>query len=86
LTGFEPVEPSAVVGNLTATRATGPGFTTVWPTGMAARPEVSTLNVDRTDQTRANQVMLGAGLGRSWAVFSESGGDIIVDVDGYFTS
>lgn len=86
LTGFEPVVPSAVVGNLTATRAIGPGFTTVWPAGMGTRPEVSTINVDRTGQTRANQVILGAGLNRTWEVFSESGGDIILDIDGFFTT
>src|SRR4051794_17860736 len=48
---------SAVVLNVTATNATGPGFVTVWPTDKA-QPVASSLNVEHVGQTIPNFVIV----------------------------
>jgi LPXTG-site transpeptidase (sortase) family protein len=80
-----PVVPAtawAVVLNLTVTTTPSPGFFTVWPGGE--RPNTSNLNVATSGDTVANQVIVPMRNG-AVNVFSQSGGDVIVDVDGYFT-
>ena len=74
----------AVVLNVTATDATGPGYVSVWPEGTL--PIVSNLNVQRAGQTIPNQVIVPVGADGSIRIFTESGTHLIVDVVGYFTS
>lgn len=79
-----PADASAVVINLTAVNA-GPGFWTAYPAAQS-RPLASNLNIDGPGQVRPAQavVLLTAGQ-RSINVYASSGGDLIVDVAGWFT-
>ena len=82
-----PSTASAVVVNLTATDSNGPGFWTGYAAG-GARPASSSVNTDAANQTRANQAILplgDAGGVRGIDVFASSGGNLVVDVAGYFT-
>jgi PKD repeat protein len=77
--------PSAVVVNVTATEATGPGYVQVLPTGSATPIGASSnLNL-RPGQTVPNQVIVPLGTDGSITVFSEAGTHVIVDLFGYFT-
>jgi sortase (surface protein transpeptidase) len=78
-----PADAVAVVVNLTATN-TGVGFWTAYPIGQE-RPTASNLNIDTPGSTRAGQaIVLLTGVA-AFNVFSQGGGDLIVDVAGYFT-
>jgi hypothetical protein len=82
-----PATASAVVVNLTVTESNAAGFYTGYPAG-GAQPDSSSLNTDGPTQTRANQAILPlgtVGAVRGIDVFSSSGGQLIVDVAGYFT-
>jgi LPXTG-site transpeptidase (sortase) family protein len=83
LTAVVPRTAAAVVLNLTVTTTPAPGFFTVWAAG-GERPNTSNLNVARSGDTVANQVIVPIRDG-AINVFSQSGGEVIVDVDGYFT-
>ena len=74
----------AVAFNLTAVDVAAAGYFTVSPTG-AARPVVSNLNVTARGQTVANLVVVRLGAGGAVDLFSQSGGDAIIDVAGYWT-
>jgi hypothetical protein len=73
----------AVVLNVTATRATGPGYLTVWPDGP--QPSASNLNIEFVDQTVPNLVIVPVGADGSIRVFTDAGTDLIVDVLGRLT-
>jgi hypothetical protein len=73
-----PAGTRAVVLNVTATRATGPGYLTVWPDG--AQPTSSNLNIEYADQTVPNLVIVPVGADGSIRVFTDAGTDLIVDV------
>ena len=63
------------------------GFWTLAPTRRPL-PVASSLNVDAPRQTRSGQVIvaLAGGVdGPSFDVFSQSGGDLVIDVAGWFT-
>lgn len=79
-----PVDASAVVVNLAAVDAQ-PGYWTAFPTGDAV-PLASSLNIDAPGQTRNAQgiVRLNPGT-RSFDVYSQSGGHLVVDVVGWYT-
>jgi LPXTG-site transpeptidase (sortase) family protein len=83
LTSVVPRTAAAVVLNLTVTTTPAPGFFTVWAAG-GEPPNTSNLNVASLGDTVANQVIVPVRDGVI-NVFSQSGGDVIVDVDGYFT-
>lgn len=83
LTAVVPRTAAAVVLNLTVTTTPAPGFFTVWAVG-GERPNTSNLNVASSGDTVANQVIVPIRDG-AVNVFSQSGGEVIVDVDGYFT-
>jgi LPXTG-site transpeptidase (sortase) family protein len=83
LTAVVPRTAAAVVLNLTVTTTPAAGFFTVWAAG-GKRPNTSNLNVASSGDTVANQVIVPMREG-AVNVFSQSGGDVIVDVDGYFT-
>jgi len=73
----------ALALTVTATQSTAAGFVTAWPTGTA-RPNTSSLNLDRPDQTIANQVIVLAGTGGRVSLYTEAGTHLIVDVAGYY--
>ena len=73
----------AVVLNVTVTAATAPGYWTAFAAGTG-RPVASNLNVTNAGQTIANQVITPVAAGAA-TLFSQSGGDLIVDIAGYYT-
>ena len=78
-----PADALAAVLNVTATGPTRPGYWTV----MAASdplPDASNLNIERANQTIANQVIAPLS-GGQFAVFSQTGGHLIVDIAGWYT-
>ena len=75
---------SAVVLNLTATGSTAAGYVTVWPTGQA-QPSTSNINLVRSKQTIANQVIVPVGANGRVSIFTQNGTHLIADVAGYFT-
>jgi LPXTG-site transpeptidase (sortase) family protein len=78
-----PADATAIVLTATVDRAVGPGYWTAWPAG-APRPDTSNVNVTWAGQTVANLVVVPmAPTGVDF--FSQSGGDLVVDVVGYFT-
>ena len=77
------VDAVAVVLNVTVTAAIGAGFWTAYAAGTQ-RPVASNLNVTNPGQTIANQVITPV-TGGSATIFSQSGGDLIVDIAGYYT-
>lgn len=74
---------SAVAFNLTGTRSLSKGHLTVYPTG-ASRPTTSNLNV-LAGGTRANFVIMPVSAEGKVTIFTAAGGDILVDVVGWFT-
>jgi hypothetical protein len=76
---------SAVVLNVTAAEARGPGFVTVWP-GSLARPTASNLNVTAAGQNLADLVTVKLGPTGAVSIFSQSGSHIVVDLEGYYES
>jgi LPXTG-site transpeptidase (sortase) family protein len=78
-----PIGATAVVLNATATGATGAGYFTLWPAG-STQPDTSSLNVASAGDTVANQAIVPVS-GGAIEVYSGSGGDLLLDVNGYFT-
>ncbi len=78
-----PADATAVAVNLTTTGSTGPGYFTAFAAG-AGRPDASVLNVDGAGQTRAAAAIVPV-TGRAFDVFASNGGDLVVDITGYFT-
>jgi hypothetical protein len=78
-----PADAVAAALKVTITESTGSGFWTVFPTGTP-QPTVSNLNAEGAGATIANQVIATLSAGRT-TVFSQSGGQLIVDLVGWFT-
>ena len=78
-----PADATAVVVNVTATQ-TGLGFWTAYPLGQE-RPNASNLNIDRAGETRASQAIVLLSGAPAFNVYSQGGGQLIVDVTGWFT-
>ncbi len=78
-----PLSASAVVVTLTAVNA-NPGFWTAFP-DLQNLPDTSSLNLDTFRQTRAAQAIVNLVGTNRFNVFSQLGGDLLVDVVGYFT-
>ncbi len=76
---------TAVVLNVTAADAAGPGFIQVVPTGGAAIGSSSSLNVERAGQTIPNLVIVPVGANGSVTFYSQSGTQLVADVFGYFS-
>ena len=77
---------AAIVGNLTVVDSTAPsGYVTVWPAG-STRPVVSNLNAKDAGQTVANQITVPVGTGGKISVFSTTGGHLLLDITGWYTS
>jgi hypothetical protein len=79
-----PPEATAIAVNVTTTgTADGLGYLTVWPAGTP-RPEASVLTTDGAGQERAAFAIVPMSE-QGLAVYSHSGGHLIVDVVGWFT-
>jgi LPXTG-site transpeptidase (sortase) family protein len=74
---------SAVAANVTLVHALQPSYVTAFPAGTA-RPNASNLNATRAEQTIANQVITSLGT-RGLALYTQAGGDLLVDVAGFYT-
>ena len=81
---------SAAVLNVTVVGPAGAGFWTVWPSG-APRPNASNINIDDllsltgAHIAAPNMVTVPVSAGGAVDVFSSAGGDVIVDLLGYYT-
>ena len=84
-----PGTVTAAVLNLTVTGRPGVGYWTVWP-HSSARPEVSNLNIDElqslTGGAIPNLVTVPVGPDGAVDVYTSAGGDLIVDLLGYYTA
>jgi hypothetical protein len=78
-----PADATAVAVNITTTGLALPGFFAAYPVA-APRPASSVLNTDAIGQTRAAGAIVPVQSG-GFSVFSQNGGEIIVDLAGYFT-
>jgi hypothetical protein len=76
---------SAVMLNVTGTQAAAPGYITAWPATLG-QPSVSSLNLARQGDTRANAVLMPITGQGAVSYFSESGAHLIADTFGYFTA
>jgi hypothetical protein len=74
---------TAVLANLTATEAAGPGHVTIWKAGDS-RPGTSTLNLDGPGATRSTATIVPLRSGKDVSVYSYDGTHAIIDVFGYF--
>lgn len=81
--GIPSTGASAVALNVTAVDAAA-GYLTVFPAG-SPRPLASTLNTAAGD-TRPNASVMRLGAGGAISFASQSGGDLVVDVTGWFTA
>ena len=75
---------SAVVLNVTAAAASGPGFVTVYP-GDESQPSTSNLNLSFAGENRPNAVIVPVSNTGTIKLFSEAGAHLLADVSGYFT-
>jgi len=79
-----PADATAVVVNLTATEAAGPGFVQALPTGSGGIGTASNLNLERVGQTIPNLAVVPVGAGGRISLYTQSGGHLLADVFGYF--
>jgi hypothetical protein len=80
--GGVPANADAVVLNVTATEAAGPGYVTVYPCGQP-QPLASSLNYT-AGQTVPNSVIAKVGSSGTVCLFASEGTQLIADVAGYF--
>ena len=78
-----PVDATAAALKVTVTASPASGFWTVFPTGTAP-PTASNLNVEGVGGTIANQVLARLNGGHA-SIFSQAGGQVIVDLVGWFS-
>ena len=86
LTGL-PVSPaavSAVAVNVTSTRSSTAGFIQASPYLAAATGGTSTLNISSPGTDRPNFAIVPIGQDGKISLYLDAGGDVIVDVLGYF--
>lgn len=70
--------------NVTVVPHGGLGYLTIWPTGTA-QPTVSTLN-SLDGRIKANAAIVAAGAGGAVSIFATDSTDVVLDINGYFTS
>jgi len=80
---FGPADATLAIMNITLVDSEGPGFVTAWP-GGEEQPGTSNLNVDGVGQTRAGLAIVPIGPGGEVSVVSSTGGELLLDVLGYF--
>ena len=78
-----PSDAIAAALQVTVPDSTGSGFWTIYPAG-ATRPTASNINVVGAGTTIANQVLARLNGGQV-TVYSQTGGQVIVDLVGWFT-
>ena len=78
-----PADATAAALKITITDSSASGFWTVFPTGTT-RPTASNVNVIGAGTTIANQVLAILNGGHT-TVFSQSGGNLVIDLVGWFT-
>ena len=76
---------TAVVLNVAAVGAAGPGYVTVWPAGQTM-PVASNVNPTLTDRTVANLAVVPVGVQGRVSLFTLQTSHMVVDVEGYFAS
>ena len=81
--GIDPAKVEAVAINVTAIDTLGPGFLTAWPTG-SVQPNVSSLNYQTAGSVVPNLAIVPLGAGGMISIYSLSGTDLSVDVQGVF--
>lgn len=79
-----PASVSAVAVNITSTRSGATGFIQASPYLAAATGATSTLNVSTAGADRPNFAIVPVGQGGKISLYLDVGGDVIVDVLGYF--
>jgi hypothetical protein len=79
-----PANASAVVLNVTATEANGPGFVQLFPAGQGTPGASSNLNLESAGQTIPNAVIVPLGNGGAVSFFTQVGTHLIADIAGYF--
>ena len=77
---------AALMLNVTATQATGPGYLQVYPTGQNVEGVSSNLNVDVPGQTVPNAVDATLGAAKQFTIYTYGGAHLIADVSGWFSS
>jgi hypothetical protein len=82
--GGVPVDAAAAVLNVTVIDAQAAGFVTVFPCG-GGQPNASNVNFV-AGQTVANAVVAKVGVGGRVCVFTSATVELIVDVNGYFST
>jgi len=84
--GVTAVGVAAVATNITITEASGPGFVQAGAAGTLVPGASSILNATSAGQTIPNAALIPTNdIGR-FALFTQSGGHLIADVSGYFTT
>lgn len=79
-----PSDADAVAVNVAAVDVPRAGYLQLLPTGQATVGAFSNVNTDGAEQTRANFAIVPLGDGGSISVHASAGGDVVVDVLGYF--
>jgi hypothetical protein len=79
-----PVSAVAYSLNVTAVPHEHLGYLTIWPTGEG-QPFVSTMN-SQDGRVKANAAIVPAGAQGAVSVFVTNTSDVILDIDGYFTT
>jgi hypothetical protein len=82
--GIRPGRVAAVVANLTATEAEGPGYVQGIPTNHGIFGSSSNVNIQHAGQTIANAAMLTVGDGDDVTLFTFNATHLICDVAGWF--
>lgn len=83
-TSVVPADATSVVVNLTTTNSTERGFFVAYPCGSPT-PNASNLNFE-VNEDRAVSAIVGIGSDHSICVVSNVPSDVIVDVNGYYSS
>jgi hypothetical protein len=79
-----PVAAEAAAVNVTVTEPAASGYVTVWPDALP-QPLASNLNYVE-GQTVPNAVTVGLGATGAVELFTQAAADLVVDVNGWFTS
>ncbi len=79
-----PTSAAAYSLNVTVVPITTLGYLTIWPTGEA-QPSVSTMN-SPDGRIKANAAIVPAGTSGAVSVFVTDTTNVILDIDGYFTT
>jgi hypothetical protein len=75
---------AAVVVNLTATQAAGPGWLQAIPTGRSTPGAFSNVNIERAGETIAGAAFATLGDAGDLGVYTQQAAHLLVDVSGYF--